>query len=240
VTAVTAPPPARLDYQASTASHGGGTEAIQQTLIFDLDNCLAASNEPGDDLYQPVFTAVRAATEGAVPEPKLAAAFDDLWFDAFDVVAERYGFTDAMREAGWRAFLGIEVRTPIRGYGDMGELPHLGDRRFLVTSGFRRLQESKVRALGIAPLFEAVVIDAIEEPGHRGKERIFADLVAERGLDRRHVVAVGDNPESELEAGRRLGFRAVQIVRPRVEPADGYDQVRGLKELRRWLGFITA
>jgi putative hydrolase of the HAD superfamily len=179
--------------------------------------------------------AVREANDGTVPEEKLRAAFDDLWFDAFDVVAERYKFTDAMRDAGWRAFLPLEVRTPMRGYGDLDELPRLGDRRFLVTSGFRRLQESKVRALGVAPLFEAVVIDAIDEPGHRGKERIFSDLVAERRLDRRGVVAVGDNPESELDAARRLGFEAVQIVRPGVEPASGYERVRGLAELRAWL-----
>ncbi len=140
-----------------------------------------------------------------------------------------------MIEAGRRAFLDLEVRTPMHGYGDLDELPRLGDRRFLVTSGFRRQQESKVRALGIAPLFEAVVIDAVDEPDHRGKERVFADLIAERGLDRRGVVVVGDNPDSELAAARRLGLRAAQIVRPGVRPADGYERVHGLAELREWL-----
>jgi putative hydrolase of the HAD superfamily len=207
----------------------------QRALIFDLDNCLASSKEPGDDFFNPVFDAVRKANDGAVPEDRLEAAFHDFWFVAFDAIAERYGFTDAMLEAGRRAFLSLEVRTPMRGYDDLDELPRLGGRRFLVTSGFRRLQESKVRALGIAPLFEAVVIDAVDEPDHPGKERVFADLIAERGLDRRGVVVVGDNVESELEAAQRLGLRAVQIVRPGVKPADGYDRVHGLAELRNWL-----
>ncbi len=208
---------------------------IERALIFDLDNCLASSKEPGDDFFDPVFSAVRKANEGTVPEDRLGAAFHDFWFVAFDEVAERYGFTDAMLEAGRRAFLGLEVRTPMHGYGDLDELPRLGDRRFLVTSGFRRLQESKVRALGIAPLFEAVVIDAVDEPDHPGKERVFADLIAERGLDRRGVVVVGDNPDSELAAARRLGLRAVQIVRQGVRPANGYDRVHVLAELREWL-----
>lgn len=209
--------------------------AARLALIFDLDNCLAPSDEPGRELMDPVFDAVRAANHGTLTDEQLDAAFDDTWFEAFDAVAERCGFSDEMLEAGRRAFLGLEVRTPMRGYGDLDVLPHLGDRRFLVTSGFRRLQESKVRALGVAPLFEAVVIDAVDEPEHPGKERIFAELIAERGLDPRGVVIVGDNPDSELAAARRLGLRAVQTVRPKVEPADGYEQVHGLAELRQWL-----
>jgi putative hydrolase of the HAD superfamily len=202
-----------------------------QTLIFDLDNCLAAADEPGRSLLQPVFSAVRAANHGTLPEYELQAAFEDLWGQSFDIVAERRGFSDKMREAGWRAFLGLEVRTPMHGYGDLDLLPRLGRRRFLVTTGFRRLQESKVRALGIGPMFERVVIDAVEEPGHRGKEGIFADLVDEFGLDRDQVLVVGDNPESELAAGRRLGLRPVQIVRPGVTASAEYERVDGLAEL---------
>ena len=204
-------------------------------LIFDLDNCLAAADEPGESLFQPVFTAIRAANHGTLTESELRAAYRDLWGKSFDVVADRHGFSQQMREAGWRAVLEIEVRRPMHGYGDLDLLPRLGGRRFLVTTGFRRLQESKVRALGIAPLFEAVVIDAIDEAGHLGKERIFAELVAERGLDRARVVVVGDNPESELGAARRLGLLAVQMVRPGVVPADGYERVSGLAELGSWL-----
>jgi putative hydrolase of the HAD superfamily len=206
------------------------------SLIFDLDNCLAAADEPGQGLLEPVFNAVRDANDGTLPRDELEAALRELWGKSFDVVSEEHGFSDEMREAGWRAFCGLEVQGPMHGYDDLDLLPQLGGRRFLVTTGFRRLQESKVRALGIAPLFEAVVVDAIEEPGHPGKERIFADLIAEHRLDRSQVVVVGDNPESELGAGRRLGLHAVQTVRPGVVAADDYEQVSGLAELRDWLG----
>jgi putative hydrolase of the HAD superfamily len=208
-------------------------------LIFDLDNCLAAADEPGKSLLDPVFTAIRASNMGAIADDELQTALDELWGQSFDVVAERHGFSPAMRDAGWRAFLALEVGAPMHGYGDLDLLPSLGRRRFLVTTGFRRLQESKVRALGIGPMFEAVTIDAIEEPDHPGKERIFADLVAEHRLERNHVVVIGDNPDSELAAARLLGLQAVQIVRPGVKPADRYDRVSGLAGLRGWLERMT-
>ena len=209
---------------------------LVRAIIFDLDNCLAAADEVGEKLLEPVFTAVRAANDGALTSSRLDAAFRDCWVHAFDFVAAKYDFTPRMRAAGWQAFREIEVRTPMHGYGDLALLPSLGERRFLVTSGFRRLQESKVRALGIESCFDAIVIDAIDEPVRHGKERIFRDLMTRFCLDPTDVLVVGDNAESELAAAARLGLRAAQIIRPGVPPADDVAiQVRDLTELRAWL-----
>ena len=81
-----------------------------------------------------------------------------------------------MRAAGWRQFRQMEATAPLQGYADIGLLPRIPLRRYLVTSGFRRLQDSKIDALGIRPWFEEVLIDAIDAPptgaGH-GKLAIF-------------------------------------------------------------------
>ena len=111
-----------------------------KAIIFDLDSCLSAADEVGRQLFDPAFAAIRAANHGDVPERDLEAAFDECWRVAFDAVADKYGFTEAMRLAGWREFCRIEVRTPMRGYGDLAALNDLPVQKFLVTSGFRRLQ----------------------------------------------------------------------------------------------------
>lgn len=206
-----------------------------RAVIFDLDNCLAPADEPGRDLFAPVVRAVRKANRGRLSEAELQEAFDALWGKAFDVVAREFSFSDEMREAGWRESARVEVTVPMRGYGDLDVLPALGDRRFLVTSGFRRLQESKVRALGIAGAFDEVVIDALDEPGRRGKEGVFTDLMARHRLDPADVVVVGDDPQSELATARKLGIRAVQTVRPGIEPAPGFEHVSDLHQLGRLL-----
>jgi FMN phosphatase YigB (HAD superfamily) len=207
-------------------------------IIFDLDNCLAAADEVGEQLLEPVFAAIRTANDGALTESELDAAFRDCWVHAFDFVAAAHDFSPAMLAAGWEVFRGIEVRTPMRGYGDLGLLPSLGERRFLVTSGFRRLQESKVRALDIEAYFDAIVVDAIDEPDRRGKERIFLDLMRRFCLGPKDVLVVGDNAESELAAATRLGMPSAQIIRPGVAPSDGVTiHLHDLTELREWLSW---
>ncbi len=106
---------------------------------------------------------------------------------------------------------------------------------FLVTSGFRRYQESKIRALGFERLFEAIQIDAIDEAERKGKQEIFKDILTTYRLGAAEVLVVGDNPDSEIEAGNVVGMLTVQILRegvPRGSNARHYIHHLGeLKEL---------
>ncbi|MHC1767376.1 MAG: HAD family hydrolase [Verrucomicrobiia bacterium] len=189
---------------------------MTKALIFDLDSCLSAADEPGQQLYAPAFDAITSANQGLLSPSVLQNAFADMWRLPFDFVAKKYGFTPEMRTVGWDVLTQLEVSTPMKGYGDLAVLAELPTMRFLVTSGFRRLQESKVRALGIAPLFTAIHIDAIDQPGYRGKQKIFEDILQNYRLLSGQVLIVGDNHDSEIAAGARLGIRTVQTLRPGV------------------------
>ena len=185
-------------------------------LIFDLDSCLSAANEVGDKLFKPAFEAIRHANHGSVSEDALKQAFSDCWRFPFNDVAHKYGFTDEMTKAGFAAFAQIEVTEPMHGYGDLHVLGELTQQLFLVTSGFRRLQESKIDALGIRMLFTQITIDAIDESGPKGKARIFEEILKTKSLKPNEVIVVGDNPDSEIAAGNRLGMTTVQVLRPGV------------------------
>jgi putative hydrolase of the HAD superfamily len=207
-----------------------------KALIFDLDSCLAAADEVGESLFATAFQAIRSANIGTVPEEQLRAAFADCWRFPFDFIADKYGFSPAMRAAGFVAFKQTEVRQPMHGYGDLDALAELPAKLFLVTSGFRRLQESKVRALGIAPLFAEVHIDAIDESHPKGKLQAFEAILQKHQLSPNQVLVVGDNPDSEIAAGNRLGMTAIQILRPGVpaSPAATH-HIHSLRELKRFL-----
>ena len=189
---------------------------MTDAIVFDLDSCISAADEPGQQLFAPVFAAIQAANQGSHSESSLASAFTDMWRLPFDFVADKHAFTQAMNDAGWRALLDVKVTTPMHGYGDIDVLRELKVRRFLVTSGFRHLQESKIRALNIAPLFTEIVVDAIDESGARGKLAIIQDLIHRHVLTAARMLIVGDNADSELAAGRKLGIRTVQTLRPGV------------------------
>jgi FMN phosphatase YigB (HAD superfamily) len=187
-----------------------------RAIIFDLDSCLSAADEPGQQLYAPAFDAITRASQGSHNPAVLQKAFADMWRLPFDFVADVYAFTPAMKSAGWECLRSLEVTEPMKGYGDLDALADLPTLRFLVTSGFRRLQESKIRALRIAPTFTAIHVDAIDQSGYRGKQAIFDDILRDHRLEPAHVLIVGDNHDSEIAIGVRLGIRTVQTLRPNV------------------------
>jgi FMN phosphatase YigB (HAD superfamily) len=207
-----------------------------EALIFDLDNCLAAAREVGDAFYRPAFEAIRQANRGAVPLETLDHAFDDIWRHPLDWVAERHGFSREMTAAGFSVFSTLEVDRKLSGYGDLSVLSELPARRFLVTSGFRRLQESKISALDLAPLFTAVYVDAIDAPGRLGKLGYFEKILRDHRLTAANVLVVGDNAESEIAAGARLCMPTVQTLRPGVPYAPNATfHIRTLHELKELL-----
>jgi len=185
-------------------------------LILDLDNCLAAANEVGEGVFKPAFEAMRNANRGTLTDEQLAKAFEEIWRQPLDFVASKFGFSQEMLAAGWKAFSQTVIETPMKGYGDLAVLQELPFELYLVTSGFRGLQESKVKALQIADLFRGIEIDAIDEDDRKGKQGVFASILERKELKPEEVIVVGDNPDSEIEAGNRLGIRTVQILRPGV------------------------
>jgi FMN phosphatase YigB (HAD superfamily) len=191
-----------------------------KAIIFDLDNCIAAANEVGEHLFEPAFEAISNANRGTLSAEELAEAFKECWRHPLDFVAEKFGFSPEMLTAGWKVFSQTLVETPMTGYGDLDILRELPFDLYLVTSGFRRLQESKVKALEIRPLFRGIEIDAIDEAERKGKQGIFESILDVKELRPEEVVVVGDNPDSEIEAGNRLGMKTVQILRPGVPRAD--------------------
>jgi FMN phosphatase YigB (HAD superfamily) len=125
-----------------------------------------------------------------------------------------------MFDAGWEALSQVEVSGKLHGYGGLHLLSRVSGQRFPVTSGFRRLQESKIRALDFSGEFREVLVDAIDDPLRKGKCVLFRDIIGQYRLDTSDVVVVGDNPEAELAVAKDIGTVAVQILRPGVLPSD--------------------
>jgi putative hydrolase of the HAD superfamily len=209
---------------------------VIKAIIFDLDSCLAAANEVGETLFANAFQAIRSANNGHVPEERLTSAFADCWRFPFDFIATKYNFSPAMRSAGFAAFAETEVTGQMHGYGDLDALRELHAKLFLVTSGFRRLQQSKVKALDLEHLLAELHIDAIDEPAPKGKLHAFQSILRNHNLSPAEVLVVGDNPDSEIHAGNQLGMTTIQILRPGVSPSSAAThQIRSLHELKQFL-----
>ena len=210
---------------------------IYKVLIFDLDNCLLDARSMGT-LFDPAFSAIREANDGSVSQQVLEEAIEQCWYTAFNTVVEHYGLTEKMRQAGMAQFRQLRISKAIKGYDDIDVIPQFPLRRYLVTSGFRVLQESKIDALGIRGWFDHILIDDVDEAlqdltGAHGKLAFFERIVALEGCRPSELVVVGDNPLSELGAGHTLGATTVQTLRPGVAPWDLADhQISSLAELK--------
>jgi HAD superfamily hydrolase (TIGR01509 family) len=144
--------------------------------------------------------------------------------DPFALLAAARG-ADPMRVgvAGWGAFFKRKVpdRMPLveGAAAALGDLRARGVRLFLVTFGDVPTQEAKVRATGIADLVDRVVYEPLGPSADKG--RAFRALCEEEGLDPRDCAAVGDRPDAEIAAARRLGMRTIRVRRGEHEALEG-------------------
>lgn len=188
-------------------------------IIYDLDNCLFSATRVPEETLRSALEVLRQANKGedALAENILEEALAACRTHAFDEVAQQYHLPRQLREAAKRAFQSLQVQEPLTPYPDLAAIEHMPGKRFLVTTGYRQFQESKIAALGIGHLFDSVFIDALDDKERVGKEHLFKQILEEHAFASSDVLVVGDNPASEIAAGNRLGMVTVQIVRPGVK-----------------------
>ena len=106
----------------------------------------------------------------------------------------------------------------LKTYGDEFYIKKLPVTKYLVTTGYRKFQQSKIDKTGMAPLFDEIIIDEMENPETRkGKKKIFEEILESNNWDKAEVLVVGDNPKSELGIAKSMGITTVQTLRPGVE-----------------------
>lgn len=90
------------------------------------------------------------------------------------------------------------------------EIAALLFRKILVTTGLRELQMAKINALGIESDFEMIYIDDPREKPRRHKINIFNEILNETQQRPQEIWVIGDNPESEMKAGKALNMNTIQ------------------------------
>ena len=111
--------------------------------------------------------------------------------------------------------------------GRLGKRYRLG----LVTNGSAETQRAKLLALGVADLFDPVVIS--EEAGFRKPDiRIFELAIASWTLSPESVLFVGDDPVSDIGGAEAAGMRALQV--------GAEHGLSSILELEEWLQELSA
>ncbi len=201
-----------------------------KAIIFDLDMCIFDTRTLGAHILDPVLAPLHESSMSQETQREIDRV---LWTTSLEDVVELFQIPPEVAALMRDAHRQLVVPETIQTFGDEHHIRDMQAYRVLVTSGYHLWQKRKIEQLGIACLFDKVIIDAIDDVKLRkGKKAIFRDLMARHAWHPREVLVVGDNPHSELKAGKELGMITVQILRPTVKRENGFDHyISSLNEL---------
>lgn len=194
-----------------------------RAIIFDLDMCILDAHTLIGSFFNPVLDALN---NSELPAELKKRINDQLWITSLDDTVEMFSVpedvAEKMREAYRQMEVPAEALGSMKSFGDEGYIRDLPVKKFLVTSGYRKFQETKIAHLGIANLFDEIIIDALDfRDKRKGKRNIFQEILEKNNWVKDNVLVVGDNPMSELGAAKSLGIPTVQILRPTIVKWDG-------------------
>jgi putative hydrolase of the HAD superfamily len=210
----------------------GGSEVARRTprdlelIAFDLDNTLY-----DEGLYY------EAAFAGLVPELAERSGRDGAAILARlrEILAEKgkhYNrlFTDVLAEIGldpkgdlgWVLDGFRSVETALAPFPGVIELlrdlrPHY--RLGVITSGMQRIQENKLRLLGIAPCFDRIVFSS-SLPENKPGPMPFRHLLDLLAVAPERAAYVGDNPLFDFRSPNQLGMLSVRVHNPELDRLD--------------------
>ncbi len=182
---------------------------IKKALIIDLDNTIFPVSSLSGDLFLPILTLIEKSGEF---EGDFNKVRNDILRRPFQRVASDYHFSENLIAEGTVLLINAVCTRRISTYDDYEELRKLKCRKYLVTSGFMKMQQSKIDMLGIRNDFDRIhIIDPLTS--QLSKKDIFSDILENNHLNKNEVLVVGDDPDSEIKAAGELGIDSILYKR---------------------------
>jgi len=203
----------------------------KEYIILDLDNTIYPVYSIGDELFKTLFELIEKSGEF---EGSLNLVKRDIMRKPYQVVAREYRFSDTLTASGIELLKNLEYTGPIEPFADYELVRKTPQQKFLVTTGFKKLQESKIRGMNIQNDFAEIrIVDPMTSS--ITKKDVFIDLIAKYGLFKQKLLVVGDDPDSELKAAGELGVDALLYDKLQLHPDSNYPRVEDYEELGKFL-----
>jgi len=184
---------------------------VIKALILDLDDTIFPTSSIDSKVVKPFFDTLEKFND-VLTEEELNKAKQEIHKKPFATVASDYKFSERMITESLDILNNLEYKLSIKTYDDYAYIKALSYEKFLVTTGNRKFQLAKIESLQIADDFKEIFIDdPIERPG--GKLIIFRSILEKYSYLPDEILVIGDNPESEISAGKELGTYVLMINR---------------------------
>jgi putative hydrolase of the HAD superfamily len=200
-------------------------------IILDLDNTIYPVYSIGNELFKTVFELIERTGEFDGP---LDLVKRDIMRKPFQVVASSYGFSAALTRAGIDLLKNLEYNGPIKPFDDYEIVRQCPQQKFLVTTGFEKLQWSKIRGMKIGNDFSEIrIVDPMTSSST--KKDVFLDLIGKYALDQQALLVVGDDPHSELKAAVEIGIDSVLYDKLELNPESEFTRITDYSQLIQYL-----
>lgn len=177
----------------------------KKAIIFDLDNTIYLVSSIADRLFKTLFGIIAESGEFVGNLENIKA---EIMRRPFQYVADEFEFSAKLKSACFNHLKNLtydQAINPVENYETIRNFAHL---KFLVTTGFNNLQNSKIGHLGITNDFEQIfIIDPSETA--KTKRDIFKKILINYNLKSTEVLVVGDDLNSEIKAASELGIESV-------------------------------
>lgn len=205
---------------------------VKKAVIFDLDNTIYPVSSLGEELYEGLFTLIKAAEEHAPQYEEIKQA---ILRKPFRYVAKEFNFNSELIQSSMELLSDLEYKKPLNPFEDYAIAKQVPGLKFLVTMGFTKMQWSKIKLLNIEADFEACfVLDPLKED--TTKKDIFKVILKKYGLKPEDVLVVGDDVQSEIKAGLELGMKTLVYDKgAALGPLPGYSVISHYSQLAPFL-----
>jgi putative hydrolase of the HAD superfamily len=181
--------------------HSAGKKAI----IFDLDNTIYPVSSIGAKLFKSLFQLI---SESGEYKGELNEINAEILRRPFQFIANDFSFSERLKSKCLDLFLDLTYDDKMEPFEDYKYVRKIPCKKFLVTLGFSKLQNSKIFQLNIKDDFDQIiVIDPIQS--ELTKKDIFQKILNENNYNADEVLVVGDDLNSEIKAARELGIDTV-------------------------------
>ncbi len=186
----------------------------KKALILDLDNTIYPVNSIGDEVFDPILNLIGKHDEHY---QKLDSIKLELMRKPFQKVAAMFQFSDKLLQEGLSLLSETRITSTMRPFEDYEIAQTIALPKFLITTGFTIMQQSKVDQLGIRGDFEEIhVVDPML--GELTKKDSMVDIMDRHSFDISEMLVVGDDPNSEIMAAKELGIDAVLFDKMNFNP----------------------
>ena len=183
---------------------------MKKVLILDLDNTIYPVSSIADHLFAELFATLDqyAGIINLKDNSRVSRIKDEMTRRPFQHIADEFELDDEIRNKMIDTLKNMTYDLPILPFEDYQYIRSTPLDKFLVTTGFIKLQMSKVKMLGIEQDFKKIhIVDP--EVSRLTKKDIFAEIMAVHHYSPGELLVIGDDPGSEIKAAQTLGIDTV-------------------------------